>query len=65
MSAVPVLETRGLGIRFGGLKAVDDVSLSVPEGLTLGVIGPNGAGKSTFINLVTGHLKPSPAPNRG
>ena len=53
MSAVPVLETRGLGIRFGGLKAVDDVSLSVPEGLTLGVIGPNGAGKSTFINLVT------------
>ncbi|HOA03900.1 MAG TPA: ABC transporter ATP-binding protein, partial [Dermatophilaceae bacterium] len=59
MSAVPVLETRGLGIRFGGLKAVDDVSLSVPEGLTLGVIGPNGAGKSTFINLVTGHLKPT------
>jgi branched-chain amino acid transport system ATP-binding protein len=59
VSAVPVLETRGLGIRFGGLKAVDDVSLSVPEGLTLGVIGPNGAGKSTFINLVTGHLKPT------
>ncbi len=59
MSAVPVLETRGLGIRFGSLKAVDDVSLSVHEGLTLGVIGPNGAGKSTFINLVTGHLKPT------
>lgn len=59
MSGMPVLETRGLGIRFGGLRAVDDVSLSVPEGQTLGVIGPNGSGKSTFINLVTGHLKPS------
>ena len=59
MSAVPVLETRGLGRRFGGLQAVSDVSFSVPEGQVLGVIGPNGAGKSTFINLVTGHIKPS------
>jgi branched-chain amino acid transport system ATP-binding protein len=59
MSAVPVLETRGLGRSFGGLKAVSDVSFSVPEGQVLGVIGPNGAGKSTFINLVTGHIKPS------
>jgi len=57
--AVPVLETRGLGRSFGGLKAVSDVSFSVPEGQVLGVIGPNGAGKSTFINLVTGHIKPS------
>ena len=54
--AVPVLETRGLGRTFGGLKAVSDVSFSVPEGQVLGVIGPNGAGKSTFINLVTGHI---------
>ena len=59
MSAAPVLETQGLGRRFGGLKAVDDVSFSVPEGQVLGVIGPNGAGKSTFINLVTGHIKPT------
>ncbi len=59
MSAVPVLETRGLGRRFGGLQAVADVSFSVPEGQVLGVIGPNGAGKSTFINLVTGHIKPT------
>jgi branched-chain amino acid transport system ATP-binding protein len=59
MSGAPVLETRGLGRRFGGLKAVDDLSISVAEGLTLGVIGPNGSGKSTFINLVTGHLKPT------
>jgi len=57
--AVPVLETRGLGRSFGGLKAVSDVSFSVPEGQVLGVIGPNGAGKSTFINLVTGHIKPT------
>jgi branched-chain amino acid transport system ATP-binding protein len=59
VSATPVLETQGLGRRFGGLKAVDDVSFSVPEGQVLGVIGPNGAGKSTFINLVTGHIKPT------
>ena len=59
MSAAPVLETRGLGRRFGGLQAVSNVSFSVPEGQVLGVIGPNGAGKSTFINLVTGHIKPT------
>jgi branched-chain amino acid transport system ATP-binding protein len=59
MSATPVLETRGLGRRFGGLEAVADVSFSVPEGEILGIIGPNGAGKSTVINLVTGHIKPS------
>jgi len=59
VSAVPVLETRGLGRRFGGLQAVSDVSFSVPQGQVLGVIGPNGAGKSTFINLVTGHIKPT------
>jgi branched-chain amino acid transport system ATP-binding protein len=59
VTATPVLETRGLGRRFGGLKAVDDVSFAVPEGHVLGVIGPNGAGKSTFIDLVTGHLRPS------
>lgn len=59
MSDTPVLETRGLGRRFGGLDAVKDVSLSIPAGQTLGIIGPNGAGKSTFVNLVTGHLRPS------
>jgi branched-chain amino acid transport system ATP-binding protein len=55
----PVLETKGLSRRFGGLAAVVDVSLSVEEGTVVGVIGPNGAGKSTLINLITGHLKPS------
>ncbi|MGI8723178.1 MAG: ABC transporter ATP-binding protein [Geodermatophilaceae bacterium] len=57
MSAL--LEIQGLGRRFGGLQAVSDVSFSVPAGQVLGVIGPNGAGKSTFINLVTGHIKPT------
>jgi branched-chain amino acid transport system ATP-binding protein len=55
----PVLQTRGLTRRFGGVTAVSDLSLSVEEGTVLGVIGPNGAGKSTLINLITGHLKPS------
>ena len=59
MTATPVLRTERLSRRFGGLNAVSDVSLSIPEGQTVGVIGPNGAGKSTLINLVTGHLKPS------
>ncbi len=59
MTDVPVLEVQGLGRRFGGLQAVSDISFSVPAGQVLGLIGPNGAGKSTFINLVTGHIKPT------
>ncbi len=59
MNAAPVLETQGLGRRFGGLQAVSDVSFAVPAGEVLGIIGPNGAGKTTVINLVTGHLKPT------
>jgi branched-chain amino acid transport system ATP-binding protein len=59
VSAAPVLRTERLSRRFGGLHAVSDVSLSIPEGQTVGVIGPNGAGKSTLINLVTGHLRPT------
>jgi len=55
----PVLETRDLSRRFGGVDAVAGLSLVVEEGSILGVIGPNGAGKSTLINLITGHVKPS------
>jgi branched-chain amino acid transport system ATP-binding protein len=58
-TAAPVLQVRGLGRRFGGLHAVADLSFSVPRGQVVGVIGPNGAGKSTFVNLVTGHLRPT------
>jgi branched-chain amino acid transport system ATP-binding protein len=55
----PVLETRDLSRRFGGVDAVAGVSMAVEEGTVLGIIGPNGAGKSTLINLITGHVKPS------
>jgi len=55
----PILETRSLTRRFGALRALSGVSLSVQPGMILGVIGPNGAGKSTLINLITGHLRPN------
>jgi branched-chain amino acid transport system ATP-binding protein len=58
-AAAPILELRHLTRRFGGLVAVNDVSLVVPRGQILGVVGPNGAGKSTLINLITGHIRPS------
>ena len=57
MSAL--LDIRGLRVAFGGLVAVNDVTMSVEPRTILGVIGPNGAGKSTLVNLVTGHIKPS------
>ena len=43
---------------FGGFRAVDGVSFSVPEGGLVGVIGPNGAGKSTLFSLISGFLPP-------
>jgi branched-chain amino acid transport system ATP-binding protein len=53
-----LLEAQRLTRRFGGVVAVDDVSISVAEGELVGVIGPNGAGKSTLFHLITGHLSP-------
>ena len=48
-----VLEVRGLGVRFGGFQALDDVSWSAKAGQVLGIIGPNGAGKSTCFQAAT------------
>ncbi|HLQ61455.1 MAG TPA: ATP-binding cassette domain-containing protein, partial [Candidatus Acidoferrales bacterium] len=54
-----LLETEGLTRRFGGLLAVNSVSLKLEEGEIVGVIGPNGAGKSTLFGLIAGALRPS------
>lgn len=54
-----MLEVKKLGITFGGLRAVDDFSISIRKGELYGLIGPNGAGKTTFFNLLTGVYKPT------
>ena len=56
MSEAPLLETRNVVRRFGGLIAVNDVTISVQRGEIVGLIGPNGAGKSTLFNLISGRF---------
>ncbi len=55
----PIIETRGLSLRFGGATIVDDVSFGVPEGMFVSIIGPNGAGKTSLFNLISGLYRPS------
>lgn len=57
MSAL--LELRGIGMSFGGLRAVDSLSFGVEKGHIVGLIGPNGAGKTTVFNMITGVYKPT------
>jgi branched-chain amino acid transport system ATP-binding protein len=59
MSSEYMLETRNLGISFGGLKACDELNLKIKKGQLYGLIGPNGAGKTTAFNLLTGVYKPT------
>ena len=59
MSVTPLLETRALNVRFGGVHATRDVNFTLAEAELRCVIGPNGAGKSTFFKLLTGQVKPT------
>lgn len=54
-----ILEVQDLSMHFGGLKAVEALSLSIPEGVLYGLIGPNGAGKTTVFNMLTGVYLPT------
>ncbi len=55
----PILRLEALTVRFGGLTAVDAVSVDIPPGAIFGLIGPNGAGKTTVFNAITGVFEPT------
>jgi branched-chain amino acid transport system ATP-binding protein len=58
MSAPPLLQVRNLGVRFGGLQALEAIELAVQPGEIFGLLGPNGAGKTTLFNLISGLTRP-------
>jgi len=55
----PILEVKNMTMDFGGLRAIDNVDLSIEKGQIVALIGPNGAGKTTFFNCITGIYTPS------
>src|SRR4030088_3345178 len=59
LTMAPVLETRSLDKRFGGIIAANAILIAIEKGARHALIGPNGAGKTTFVNLLTGMLRPS------
>jgi branched-chain amino acid transport system ATP-binding protein len=56
---VSILKTQGISVHFQGVRALDGVDLTLPEGEVLGLLGPNGAGKTTLVNVMTGYLRPT------
>ncbi|MGD0822299.1 MAG: ABC transporter ATP-binding protein [Desulfomonilia bacterium] len=58
-ATMPVLDIRGLTMDFGGLRALDNISIQVNKGEIVALIGPNGAGKTTFFNCITGMYEPT------
>jgi branched-chain amino acid transport system ATP-binding protein len=59
IDSIPLLETKNLSKSFGGVTAVDDVSIQFKEKQLCSIVGPNGAGKTTLFNLITGRFPPS------
>jgi branched-chain amino acid transport system ATP-binding protein len=57
-AAAPILTVQGVSKKFGGVTAVQDISLEVPAGSIVSVIGPNGAGKTSLLNMISGFYRP-------
>lgn len=59
VGAVPAVEIRDMSVQFGGVRALDEVSLSIDSGRVHGIIGPNGSGKTTLLNAICGFVRGS------